>query len=273
MIIGVDTGATKTLIACFDDKGRLESSFKYETPKNKKEYLKLLKDYLESNFFDKKIDAVVIGVPSFVIDDVAIWAPNLGWTNFNLRNAIVGILNNVPIYVENDAKLAGLSSVQHLSTMPESALYVAIGTGIGTAVIENGKIDTALKHSEGGRMLIEYDGVIREWEKFASGKAIKDVYGKYAKDIKSVRTWNQIADRISRGLLVAIPLIQPDIVLFGGSIGNYYENYGNQLTKILIEKMPPHIPIPKLAKANHPEEAVVYGCYLYAKEKINHRAN
>lgn len=273
MIVAVDTGGTKTLVASFDKAGNLLTSFKYETPKDQKEYVKTLKDYLESNFSKSKVEAIVIGLPSFMNDQIAVWAPNLGWSNFNLKNALYGTLQNAPIFIENDAKLAGLDSVHHLRKIPESTFYVAIGTGIGTAVLENGQIDPALKRSEGGRMLIEYDGVIQEWEKFASGKAIKKTYGKYAREISSIRTWNQIADRISRGLLAAIPLIQPDVVIFGGSIGTYFDNYGQQLAKLLLEKLPPHIPIPKLVKAHRPEEAVVYGCYLYALDKISSKSS
>lgn len=268
MIIGIDTGATKTLIASFDNDGTLLSSSTYSTPRSTKEYVSKLKDYLNTNFLDSKIDAIVIGLPSFMNNQVAVWAPNLGWNNFNLKNALYGVLRNAPIYIENDAKLAGLASVQSLRTIPESAMYVGIGTGIGTAIIEKGSLDVASKRSEGGHMLIEYDGVVREWEKFASGQAIKDTYGKYAKDITSKRAWEQIADRISRGLLAAIPLIQPDVVIFGGSIGAHFDKYSMHLKNILFERLPSHIDPPKLVKSSHPEEAVVYGAYLYAVDKL-----
>lgn len=269
MIIAVDTGGTKTLVAGVNDHGQITSSIKYDTPKDTKIYVSTLKKVLEDNFSQHKVKAIVIGLPSFMDDQVAIWSPNLGWNNFNLKNELYGTLQNTPIFIENDCKLAGLASVHSLRTIPESAFYIGIGTGIGTAVIENGRIDTALKRSEGGHMLIEYDGVVREWEQFASGKAIKEVYGKYARDIKSLRAWEQIADRISRGLLAAIPLLQPDVIIFGGSIGTYFDNYHTHLRNLLIERLPSHITVPKLVKALHPEEAVVYGCYLYAVDKLD----
>lgn len=269
MIIGVDTGGTKTLIASFDDSGKLLESFKYATPKKTLEYAKILKEQLEKNFSDEDVKAIVIGLPSFMDNQIAVWAPNLKWRNFNLKSELYGTLKNAPIFIENDAKLAGLASVRSMPKIPESALYVSIGTGIGTAVIENGHIDAALKRSEGGHMLIEYDGVVQEWEKFASGKAIKNVYGKYARDIKSKNIWYQIAVRISRGLLAIIPFLQPEVIIFGGSIGTYFEKYSTELTNILRENMPAHVPIPKLMKAKHPEEAVVYGCYHYAIDKLS----
>lgn len=269
MIVAVDTGGTKTLIASFSRDGRMLKSFKYETPKDKKIYVNTLREALESNFGHEHVLALVIALPSYMVDGIAVWAPNLGWENFNLKHELTGVLNRAPIFIENDAKLAGLAGVRKLSKVPVSAFCVAIGTGIGTAVIENGKIDAALKRSEGGRMLLEFDGVVQEWEKFASGRAIREAYGKYARDIKNKRTWYEVAKRISRGLLVSIPLIQPDVVLIGGSIGTYFDNYSEQLKGILKEHLPAHIPLPEIVQVADSEQAVTYGCYYYALDNLN----
>ena len=148
---------------------------------------------------------------------------------------------------------------------------MTISTGIGTGIITNGQIDPGLRYSEGGRALVEFDGVVREWESFASGKAIYNTYGKYARDIHETRTWHQIADRISRGFLAVVPIIQPDVIIIGGSIGSYFDQYGEQLEAILQEKLPAHIPCPRFIQATHPEQAVIYGCYYYALDVLARR--
>ncbi|MGK2896308.1 MAG: ROK family protein, partial [Candidatus Saccharimonadales bacterium] len=158
-----------------------------------------------------------------------------------------------------------------LDTTPTSVLYVTISTGIGTGVITNSTIDPGVRHSEGGHALVEYDGVVREWESFASGSAIYKTYGKYARDIKNVKIWRQIADRISRGFLAIIPVLQPEHIIIGGSIGTFFDRYGAQLTAILKEKLPDHIPLPIVTAASHPEEAVIYGCYYYALDTFADR--
>ena len=94
------------------------------------------------------------------------------------------------------------------------------------------------------------------------------MYKKFARDIKSKRTWRQIADRISRGLLAVVPILQPEVIIIGGSIGTYFSKYGVTLREILAEHLPPHIPCPKIVKAQHPEEAVIYGCYYYGKDYL-----
>lgn len=73
---------------------------------------------------------------------------------------------------------------------------------------------------------------------------------------------------MSRGFLAVIPVIQPDVIIIGGSIGTYFDQYQAQLKGILKEKLPPHIPLPKLVQAKHPEQAVIYGCYYYALDVL-----
>jgi predicted NBD/HSP70 family sugar kinase len=268
MIVAVDTGGTKTLIASFNKNGVLGSQIKFATPKNPLEYTKVLRTTLIETYGEHAIDAIVVAIPGIIDNGVAVWCNNLGWTNFNVTSALKGVLGATPVFVENDANLAGLSETRFLSTIPKQSLYVTISTGIGTGITTNGKIDPGLSKSEAGRALIEYDGVVREWESFASGQAIHKTYGKYAHDITSKRIWNKIADRISRGFLAVIPILQPEVIIIGGSIGTYFERFGQQLQDILKEKLPPHIPCPKIRQAKYPEMAVIYGCYYYALDNF-----
>ena len=268
MIVAVDTGGTKTLIAGYAEDGSITTEFKFPTPLKKSEYIDALTLHLTALFDPKAVDAIVIALPGIIKDGVAVWCNNLHWRSFDVAGELKGILGGAPIYIENDANLAGLSETRQLKHLPVSSLYITISTGIGSGIITNGKIDPGLRNSEPGRALIEYDGTVREWETFASGKAIYNTYGKFARDIKSKRVWNKIADRISRGFLAVIPIIQPDVIIIGGSIGTYFDQYSAQLTGILKEKLPAHIPLPTFVRAKYPEQAVIYGCYYYALDVL-----
>lgn len=265
MLITIDTGGTKTLVTSFGRDGKMGESIKFPTPGEPREYVNTLKSVVRERYGDKKVDMIVVAFPSAIVDGIARWAPNVGkgWVNVPIYDLIKDLLPGVPLLIENDVKLAGLAEARLLKPVPTAVTYLSVSTGIGAGVITNGKIDQGLRKSEAGHMRIEYDGRIRAWEDFASGRAIVQVYKKYAREIKSKRTWRQIADRISRGLLVYIPITQPDVIIFGGSVGTYYERYGAYLEEILRTHLPPHIPCPTLLQAKHPEEAVVYGCYYY----------
>ena len=268
MIVAVDTGGTKTLIAGYDEAGTITSEFKFPTPQNKAEYIQVLTTHLTALFDPTKVDAVVVAIPGTVKNGVAVWCNNLKWRNFNVADELKGVLGGAPLFIENDANLAGLAETRQYTPMPISSLYVTISTGIGSGITTNGKIDPGLRYSEAGRALIEFDGSVREWETFASGKAIYNTYGKYARDITSKRVWHQIAHRISRGFLAVIPILQPDLIIIGGSIGTYFKQYQADLKGILKESLPDHIPLPKIVQAKHPEQAVIYGCYYYALDAL-----
>lgn len=269
MIVAVDTGGTKTLITAFSHDGVAGEKIKFKTPPKEEDYLRLLKQTLKEAYGGQRVDAIVVAMPGIVKDGVAVWCNNLHWKNFHIAKALKGILGTAPVWVDNDANLAGLAETRSRSPMPLSSLYVTVSTGIGTGITTNGRIDSGLRFSEGGRMLVEYQGKVREWESFASGQAIYKEYGQYARDITSKRTWNEIADRISRGFLAAIPLLQPQVIIIGGSIGTYFDQYAERLKSILDSHLPDHIPCPRIVPAKHPEEAVIYGCYYYAVDDLS----
>lgn len=273
MLVTVDTGGTKTLVASFSEDGVLGEQIQFATPKTTTGYANQLRKTLVEAYKDQPVEAVVIALPGIIKDGIAIWCENLEWRNFDAGAALAGVLGDTPILIENDANLAGLSEARSLDPIPTSLLYVTVSTGIGTGIITHGHINPGLRYSEGGRSLVEYDGKVREWEDFASGKAIHTVYKKYARDITSRRSWSHIADRISRGFLAIIPFLQPETIVIGGSIGTYFERYEQPLLEILHKKLPPHIPTPTIIKAAHPELAVIYGCYYYALDNLSPDTN
>lgn len=272
MLIAVDTGGTKTLVAGFYHDGTMtQNVVKFPTPRDQNEYIAVLRTTIQEQFGGEKIEALVVALPGIIKNGIALWCSNLGWENFKVQTALESAFKDVPILVENDANLAGLAETRTLEPMPISSLYVTVSTGIGTGVISNGKIDPGLRHSEGGHALVEFNGEIREWESFASGRAIYRDFGRFGSEIHDPESWQQIADRISRGFLAVVPIIQPDIVIMGGSIGEYFEKYNSQLVAILQEKLPPHIPCPLFQEAQHPNHAVLYGCYYYALDFLADR--
>ncbi len=268
MIITIDTGGTKTLISSFSKNGRMGASVKFPTPPDQRDYVASLRQTLRDNYAHESVDVIVVALPGIIKDGVALWCQNLGWANFEAAKHFKDLLPGVPVLIENDANLAGIAETRALNPVPVSSLYVTISTGIGSGFCTNGFIDPGLRHSEAGHALVEFDGRVQRWEAFASGHAIVNVYKKFARDITSKRTWRQIADRMSRGFLAVIPITQPDVIIIGGSVGSYFDRYGDFLTQTLTERLPSHIPCPKIVQAQHPEQAVVYGCYYYGKDYL-----
>lgn len=268
MLITVDTGGTKTLVAGFDEDGQIVASTKFPTPKNQTEYLEAVYAGVTKVAGQNRIDALVLALPGVIEDGVAIWCNNLKWRNFPAQEKLEGLFPGIPVLVQNDANLAALGETRMRDPMPHSSLYVTFSTGVGTGVVTNGRLNPGFLQSEGGHAVIKHNGEFKYWEHIASGKRLYEAYGKYARDIDDDEIWRDVADRMSRGLLVLIPFMQPDTVIIGGSMGTYFERYGHHLKSILGEKLLSDLPLPHIVAATHPEEAVVYGCYYYALDEL-----
>ena len=273
MIIAIDTGGTKTLLAGFSKEGKVLKSFEFETPKSQQKYLEIIEKVIKKEFSKQleagEIQAISCAEPGIIENGIILWAKNLGLTNFKIKDELSKIFPEPKILVENDANLAGLFESKKFKNKTQNILYVTLSTGIGSGIITDGKINQGLKNSEIGRIPIEFDGRVREWEEFASARAIFNVYGKYASEISKPRQWQNIADRISRGFLVVIPIIQPELIIIGGSLGENFKKFDLFLEQIVRENLPEGISCPKIVQAQKPREAVIYGCFKSAKEALN----
>ncbi len=273
MIIAIDTGGTKTLLAGFSKEGKLLKSFEFQTPKSQQKYLEIIEKVIKKEFSEQlksgEIEAISCAEPGIIENGVILWAKNLRWQNFNVKAELSKIFPNIKILVENDANLAGLFESKKFKNKAQNILYITLSTGVGSGIITDGKINQGLKNSEIGRIPIEFDGRVREWEEFASARAIFNVYGKYVSEISKPRQWQNIADRISRGFLVIIPIIQPELIIIGGSLGENFKKFDLFLEQIVRENLPEGISCPKIVKAQKPREAVIYGCFESAKEALN----
>lgn len=274
MIIAIDTGGTKTLVTSFLDNGAVDKSTKFPTPQNQADYTTRLQDALITQYGNETlIKAIVIAMPGVIENGIVMESPDhLPWMpGLDVRGFLNGLFDdNIPIIVQNDCTMGGLGAVSLLDSNPKPpiALYIAPGTGIGSGIIVNGKIDTNFDNSEAGQAIFSYKGIDQKWEKFASGSAIYRDYGKYLRDITDQQTWDEIAERLSRGFLALVPILQPDVVIIGGSIGGHFDKFNDRLQKILDSKLPAMIKRPTFLQAQHTEEVVTYGCYYYYVQNI-----
>lgn len=269
MITAVDIGATKTLVAQFDKTLQPINEIRFETPKDQIDFFHQLVETLKRF---SQITTIVIGAPGIIgTNGVILRCGNLPWKNFDLRQVIHQQFR-CPVFIENDARLAGLAEVNFVNPLPSLGLYLTISTGIGSGVILNGRIIEGLR-SEPGHMVFSFDGNWQVWEDFASGSAIKEHFGRFAKDITDPGDWQEIARRLSVGLSALIPALQPNVIIFGGGVGQYIDSFDHFLTEQLTKRLPSFITLPPIVGAKHPQEAVLYGCYHYAQHRQDSLTN
>lgn len=265
MYLGIDVGGTKTLLASLDDNGVIIENQKFPTPQDYNQFLSDLRINLDQ-LNNKEFRAVGVGLPGYIerSEGVARSFGNLAWSAAPIQADIEKIVGS-PVAIENDAKMAGLSESM-LKPDYKRLLYVTISTGVGYSLIVDHIIDPNLGDGGGNTIMLEHNGAIVSWESFASGKAIVTTYGKMAKDITDEPTLDAIARNISLGLIELVAITEPEIVVIGGSVGQYADRFIEPLTQYMKKMETPLLPMPKIEPAVRPEEAVIYGCYDYAKQ-------
>ncbi|HSH18630.1 MAG TPA: ROK family protein [Candidatus Saccharimonadales bacterium] len=266
MYAAVDIGGTKTLVASLDDNGVITEKIRFETPKDYELFVLSVKR-AANDLAAKEFRAGGVGAPGKIDrrHGRGVIFPHLpGWHGVPLCTDLERILH-CPMVLENDAKMAALSEAMMVKHEYSKVLYVTVSTGIGYGLVVDRRIDTSTADLGASVMLVEHKGTHEIWEDFASGSAIVKTFGKKAQDITDKRTWHSVVRNLRPGLLELIAITEPEIIVIGGSVGTYFERYGDILRAELTKYETPLLRIPELRGAARPEEAVLFGCYDLAK--------
>jgi predicted NBD/HSP70 family sugar kinase len=270
MYLGIDIGATKTLFAVFSDSGEMVCECKVKTEPDYDQFKAKLEVELKELAGQFKFTYGCCAVPGRIDfeNNTALDLGNLPWHDIPIKNDLELMLPGVKFLIHNDAKLAGLSESLLLHKKYNKLLYVTISTGIGGGVIINDVIDKEYASFEPGQMVFNYDNKTQQWEDFASGKALYQRHGKKASEIEDPNTWQEYVKLLVPGFENMLATIQPDAVVIGGGVGAHFEKFKPYLEAELNKINNPLVPTPPLLKAQRPEEAVIYGCYDYIRQKI-----
>jgi glucokinase len=271
MIIAIDIGGTKTLVAICSMDNKIIAQQRFDTPNDYYEFLQTIDKNLKL-LKTKDAAITVVAVPGKLDrkNGIGLAMGNLLWQNVPIAQDIAK-LTNTAVIIENDANLAGLSETHLLHPIPKKSLYITVSTGIGTGIITNGYINSTLADSEGGSLLMLHNGHLAKWESFASGHAIIATYGQRASELNDKNAWKVISKDLALGIVNLCAIIQPDVIIIGGGVGTHFDKYRDYLQADIAIIKPPLVYVPQLVKAQAPEEAVIYGCIQLAKQHDQHR--
>ncbi len=273
MILTIDVGGTKVLIATFSSTGEITNSKKIKTPIMYPDFINAVKDVIHELTDGEQPKATSIAFPGLIDRDngVVVSLGNLPWENIPISKDLSDVLTG-PIYIENDAKMAGLSEADSLKGQFSRVLYVTISTGIGLGLVVDGKLDQNVSDAGGKAIMLEHQGKIMAWEEFASGRAIVAQTGKLASEITDESDWYLVARNIAIGMIDLIALLTPDCIVIGGGVGTHLDKFQEKLFNELEIYKSRMVKLPQIKKAQHPEEAVIYGGYLLARANLHDAA-
>ena len=254
MYLSIDIGGTKTLIALFSKRGRVLRRRKFKTAQGYKTFIRDLEGYL-NDFKKYKVKAIAVAIPGTVQKNYAVKFGNRKWDDIDILTSIKNLFS-CPIYFENDANLGALFEAYRL---PGRTVFLTFSTGIGGGIVEKNRILPESDKFEPGHKMYWYDGKIKEWEDIAAASAIEHYYHvDYATDLRKKEVMKDVAERIYLGIPDIVKKYKPDTIVLGGPMGKIFKLY----TKYLPTDLGVRFRRPK-----RPNESVIYGCYIYAKQK------
>ncbi len=267
MYAAVDIGGTKTLVAVFDNHGKIIEQVKFPTPKDyevfKKDLAKVVANLSTSDFQN-----IVVAVPGKLDrkNGIALAFGNRPWKNVPIEHDIEFIFK-APIIIENDSKLAALAEANNIDGKYRKVFYLTVSTGINGGMVIDGKIDINYEDMEVGQIPIDNHGVFVDWEDFGSGRSFQEKFGMRVSDmpIDNYVAWEWFAQRIGVGLLHILAILTPELVIIGGGAGEHLEKFEKQLLDFLKSHENPMFSIPPIKKAKYGGMSVAQGCFQLAK--------
>jgi len=268
--MGIDIGGTNIKIGIVDRQGGMESKIKYSTgPLAKgKDFVKGLLDILEIEYAKHPyINETGIGIPGTLSTDrstcyeiAAIPALN----GVELKKALIERFPKNEFHLENDANVAALGEYYFSgANIPESYLFVTLGTGVGSAAIIDKKIFIGgdgnameLGHilSKNGKELEENIGkigLLKRARKLMEKK--KSALSKHKEldpkiivqealngDKVSIKIWREVGELLGEGLVATIRLLDIKTILIGGGLSVSYDLIIDKLNETLEFNLTPY---------------------------------
>lgn len=159
------------------------------------------------------------------------------------RKSIVAELADrlgVPVWIDNDAMAAALAEYEWgLSRRFSSLLCVTLGTGVGVALVHEGRPVRGCdgEHPESGHIGVPgsgnpcYCGIDQCWEQVASRAALDRMQASWAGSEEAL--WRAYAAQIAHGLVNLLTIYRPEAVVISGSVAQHWTS----LRAPLIEKL------------------------------------
>lgn len=270
MNIGIDLGGSHIALGVVNEKGKIIKKYDNEIKEKERENIKhFIEEFIIEKYNECKkeysIEKIGIAIPGTVNNGEIIKAINLGVENYKVVEKLREHID-VPIILKNDAKCAAIAENQYGCIKNISnAVFLTLGTGIGGAVIYNGKLLEAknVPGYELGHMIIEKNGKQCKcgnkgcFEQYASMRALKNkirekinistetrgreimkqiVENTDNKEISEVV--DEFISNLSIGIANLINIFEPEAIGIGGSFAYYKDIFLPKLKlKLQNEKL------------------------------------
>lgn len=313
LIASVDMGGTKTIVAITNQVGDIlkKETFATITENYQRTFnicCELIRKFVsELNISIDELYGVGINVPGMYDDkrEELIRAPFSSWENIKVVNYFQNKLGITNIFAENDVKSCALGEKYFgHGRIYQSYLWMTVSTGIGGAIVQNGKLVRGINNLAGeiGHTKVEYTNARRCCcgqygclEAYASGTGItrtvrerivtdsefENELHKYGlnSDAKgcadlaelgnevALEIYEKAGDYLARGIASAANLLNPEVIILGGGVANSMDLILPYIKKSIWKYIISSLTETKIIKTNLGYEAALLGATALVLEK------
>lgn len=218
--------------------------------------------------------AAAIGVPAIVEPSVGhvLGGPNVLWHDFALGDELRDVLD-VPLVIDNDVKLAAMAQAwRGLGRGVPDFATLAIGTGVGAAIVANGELVRGRHNAAGelGYLIMDGDQLVEPHadglgglERVITGPAIAArarqllasgagrssleagtvtseivLSAALAGDVVALEVVDEVLSALLRALIALCVTSDPTIIIIDGGVGRSLEPYLDRLAEGLARHTP-----------------------------------
>lgn len=247
--IGVDIGGTKIACGIMNRQGEVIEQHTVPSDPRDREAMFLrvktaIEELLENSQIDKDgILGMGVGVPGKIDHEqgIAIFQNNLPWANFPIAQRLRESFNFNDIVIDNDVYMATYAEWKDKQLTDELFVYLTISTGISSAVIQAGEfIRGAGFAGEIGLIPIytpTFESPVTRLEPVAAGPALAKQANQafnatemdaeqlfklyYEGNDQAKKIIDQFIESIAQGVYMINTILDPHLVVFGGSVANH----------------------------------------------------
>ncbi|MGW3471654.1 ROK family protein [Saccharopolyspora sp. NPDC000995] len=299
LTIGVDVGGTSARAGVVDQHGETLETHRVPTPATSAELNAAIVDTVRALSDRYAVAGVGLAVAGFVSEDrrVVRFAPHLAWRHVTVADELADRLG-LPVFLEHDANAAAVAEQRFgAATGARVAALVAIGTGIGGALMINGEVFRGAYGiaPELGHLRVVPDGRPCScgkrgcWERYCSGTALAATAAELrqeepgapveqtgvevalaaeAGDPVARRAVADLARWLGEGLALVADVYDPEVVVIAGGVcdsahlflDDAREYYATAITGA------GHRPLARIAVAHYGDSAAMIGSAALARE-------
>ena len=259
VIIGVDIRPIQTTVVLSDINGTFSAQDLFDTPADPAEAIRRIVASIErirrtsGGKGRHKVEGIGVSVPGRFdsASDRLVFAPNLKWSNVDLRNPIAQA-TKLDVEIENAANACVLAAIWFDGMESfRNLVVITVSEGIGSGILINGKIASGLSGMAGefGHVALDPAGPLCNcggrgcWEVFGSNRAALRYYheatGNHSNltftdllsladsgDALACEALEKMAHSLGKGMRMIVAGLAPERILIVGELTRSWNRFG-----------------------------------------------